>query len=166
MIIPEVTEEIGRKGSVQVRTELELKGTWTSPELQSSQHKIVSSIITPPEFRTNLQCKFFANVTFFLELLYPSLAAVDLVAIGHENKVKLQYLQNVFGEKPFVISDPVTPGSSFPEYDYEGEYTLPSNGPPPIQEPPGAYSSAPGSAAATAAVAGVAALLLLFSAPR
>ncbi|KAJ8985097.1 hypothetical protein NQ317_019783, partial [Molorchus minor] len=28
------------------------------------------------------------------------------------------------------------------EYDYDGEYTLPSNGPPPIQEPPGAFSGA------------------------
>lgn len=28
------------------------------------------------------------------------------------------------------------------EYDYDGEYTLPSNGPPPIQEPPGAFSRA------------------------
>lgn len=28
----------------------------------------------------------------------------------------------------------------FTDYDYDAEYTLPSNGPPPIQEPPGAYS--------------------------
>lgn len=28
------------------------------------------------------------------------------------------------------------------EYDYEGEYTLPSNVPPPLQEPPGAFSKA------------------------
>lgn len=28
----------------------------------------------------------------------------------------------------------------FADYDYDAEYTLPSNGPPPIQEPPGAYS--------------------------
>lgn len=27
------------------------------------------------------------------------------------------------------------------EYDYDGEYTLPSNGPPPIREPPGAFST-------------------------
>ncbi|CAG9857279.1 unnamed protein product [Phyllotreta striolata] len=32
------------------------------------------------------------------------------------------------------------------EYDYEGEYTLPSNGPPPIREPPGAFSAASRSA--------------------
>ncbi|CAH2009389.1 unnamed protein product [Acanthoscelides obtectus] len=34
-------------------------------------------------------------------------------------------------------------GSKLPEYDYDsigGEYTLPSNGPPPIREPPGAFS--------------------------
>ncbi|XP_050499095.1 neurotrimin-like isoform X2 [Diabrotica virgifera virgifera] len=28
------------------------------------------------------------------------------------------------------------------DYDYDSEYTLPSNGPPPIQEPPGAFSGA------------------------
>ncbi|KAH0812026.1 hypothetical protein GEV33_010765 [Tenebrio molitor] len=32
--------------------------------------------------------------------------------------------------------------AGLPEYDYDGEYTLPSNGPPPIQEPPGAFSGA------------------------
>ncbi|VEN44954.1 unnamed protein product [Callosobruchus maculatus] len=37
----------------------------------------------------------------------------------------------------------VDSGSKVPEYDYDsvgGEYTLPSNGPPPIREPPGASS--------------------------
>ncbi|XP_056638909.1 neurotrimin-like isoform X2 [Diorhabda carinulata] len=32
--------------------------------------------------------------------------------------------------------------TSIAEYDYDSEYTLPSNGPPPIQEPPGAFSGA------------------------
>uniref|UniRef100_A0A6P7FC37 Neuronal cell adhesion molecule-like n=1 Tax=Diabrotica virgifera virgifera TaxID=50390 RepID=A0A6P7FC37_DIAVI len=32
--------------------------------------------------------------------------------------------------------------SSIADYDYDSEYTLPSNGPPPIQEPPGAFSGA------------------------
>nr|XP_023027225.1 lachesin-like [Leptinotarsa decemlineata] len=41
----------------------------------------------------------------------------------------------------------VSPGENLDEsrileYDYDVEYTLPSNGPPPIQEPPGAFSRA------------------------
>ncbi|XP_018561250.1 neurotrimin-like isoform X2 [Anoplophora glabripennis] len=57
--------------------------------------------------------------------------------------------------------------SKISEYDYDGEYTLPSNGPPPIQEPPGAFSGAPGPASChrTVTIVAAAALILLAS-PR